>query len=373
MRILILTTHFSPNVGGVETHLDDLVKALVKRKKNTRVLAYNPLVTKVEASFFESKFNGYLKIMRIPWFRGHFYKLVSKPFLEFLYLVPGLFLVTPFVILASKINVIHAHGLIAGFTGIFWAKILGKRVVVSFHSVYSFPKKGLYIAFVRFFLKRADVVLCLSDQSVAEFIQLGLEKKKVRRFTYWVDSDLFNKDIVGIDAKNKKSFNLLFVGRLIREKGVEVLLNASKNFDEKVVLLIAGTGPMENMIKERSKKQKNIVFLGRKSQSDLPLLYSSTDLFIIPSIHEEGFGRVILEALWCGVPVLGSNRGAIPEAIDESVGKLIDISEENIIKWVNYFVNNRSILSGLESQTRKFAEERYSEKNVEEIIKAYNT
>jgi len=125
VKILQLSTHFSPNIGGVETHLDDLVNALTKRGHDVSVLTYRPLTTKARWKIREGK-KG-VQILRIPWIPGLFYKLVDKPFLEFLYILPGLFIATPFLILINKPEVIHAHGLVAGFTGVFWAKTFGKR------------------------------------------------------------------------------------------------------------------------------------------------------------------------------------------------------------------------------------------------------
>src|SRR6266404_3275277 len=113
MNILQLTSHYSPNVGGVETHLTDFVEFLQKKNYLVTVLTYQPLVTKASWKMHEKDEN--LEIIRIPWVAGFFYSLVSRPILEFLYLVPGLFAMTPFVLQSKKIDVIHAHGLVAGF------------------------------------------------------------------------------------------------------------------------------------------------------------------------------------------------------------------------------------------------------------------
>lgn len=89
MRILQLTPHFKPNMGGVETHLGDLVESLVARQNQVFVLTYRPITTK--ASWRISEKRGKLEILRIPWVPGLFYKLIHYPVLEFLYLFPGLF------------------------------------------------------------------------------------------------------------------------------------------------------------------------------------------------------------------------------------------------------------------------------------------
>src|SRR6266567_3857346 len=164
MRVLQLTVHFSPNVGGVETHLTDLVKGLAKKKHDVIVLTYRPLMTKAKWKFFER--GSHFSILRLPWVPGYFYAFVKNPIVEFLYLTPGLFFATPFVISKNKPEVIHAHGLIAGFIGVFWGNFFEKRIVLSTHSLYHFPKHGLYHDFAQWIFSSASTVICLSDQSV---------------------------------------------------------------------------------------------------------------------------------------------------------------------------------------------------------------
>jgi glycosyltransferase involved in cell wall biosynthesis len=370
MKILQLTVHYEPNVGGVETHLKDLVDELVKKKNEVTVLTYKPLTAKVSWRMFETR--NYLKVIRLPWVPGLFYKLVSKPLLEFLYLFPGLFVVTPFIILLTDPEVIHAHGIVAGFIGVFWSKVLGKRVVVSTHSIYHFPKKGAYRNFVFSIFKRADRVLTLSKQSKKEIEKLGIEKNKIVVFTYWIDLNIF-KPIE--DAKKKvgwkNKFVVLFVGRLVKEKGVLVLLKAARKWNKKITLAIAGTGPLESLITNHQSQITNCVYLGRVENDKLPVYYSAADLVIVPSIHDEGFGRVILESLACGTPVIAANRGAIPETMDNSVGELISVTSNNIKEIVDYFYKNSLELVKMSYKTRKYAERKYSKDNISAIINNY--
>lgn len=390
MKILQLTAHFAPNVGGVETHLGDLVGALVRKGSEVFVLTYRPLTTKTRWKMFEAG-KGY-QVLRIPWLPGFFYKLVGLPLLEFLYLLPGLFIAAPYAILLNNPDVIHAHGLVAGFVGGFWGKAFGKRVIISTHSIYHFPSGpgalragGLYANFARGIFKRADKVLTLSRQSAKEIESLGIDEKKIGVFTYWIDLEKFRSKVKGKRSKVKVGwegkFVVLFVGRLVEEKGVNELLKAAKIWNKKITLAIAGSGPLKSTINHPTPSRlrgtgqpstiDNLVFLGTIDNDKLPEYYNAADLVIVPSMHEEGFGRVILEGLACGTPVIGANRGAIPEAMDETVGKLIEVTPENIKKAVEYFYNNPDKLEKLSKKARKFAEKRYSERNVKTIINAY--
>lgn len=371
MNILQLTAHYYPNVGGVETHLSDLVLGLSKNGYEISVLTYNPLTTKAKARTLERQKNVF--IFRIPWFRGLFYRLVDKPALEFIYLFPGLFVVSPFVIVSKKIDVIHAHGLVAGAVAVIWGRILGKRVVVATHSIYDFPKSGAYRRFVQWIFHSAGHVLCLSNQSKKEIVQLGISENKVSVFTYWINQDVFKKNMKAkkILHWEKMQSIVLFVGRLVKEKGVRILLDASIRFDPGISLVLAGVGPLESEVREAAKKNNEIMYLGNISQADLPLYYSASSLLIVPSVHEEGFGRVILEALSCGLPVIAANRGGIKEALNSSIGELIEINKENIAKRVNALIKNPQRRNALAQNGIAFVKRHYSESNINTIIQSY--
>ncbi len=369
--VLLVSIGFSPNVGGIETHFDDLVEALSKEKIRNWVLTYKPITTKVQAPFFEKRGN-YTEIYRVPWISGIFYNLVKNPIAEFLYLVPGLFITLPILLLLKRnnINTIHSHGLIAGFVSVFWGSIFNKKVIVTTHSIYNFPKSGFYRKFSTWIFNNSDTVLTLSEQSKNEVKDLDISEDKIKVFTYWINLKIF-KEVT--NAKERlgwsHKFVVLFVGRLVPEKGLDELLRSFKNWDKKVTLVIIGAGPFESRIQKI--KKDNFVYVGKVKNDKLPIYYSAADLLIVPSTSEEGFGRVILESLACGTPVIGSNRGAISEAMDNSVGKLINITPESIENTVRYFYRNSDKLKQLSKNTRYFVEKRYSEKNVETIIKSY--
>lgn len=362
MKILQLTVHFSPNLGGVETHLDDLIRGLADKKHQVFVLTYRPLSVKTDWKFWQE--DKGVQILRLPWLPGWFNKLSKIPAGEFFYLVPGLFIVLPFILLFFRPNVIHSHGLSAGFVGAFWGKIFGIRTVLSTHSIYHFPKSGAFTAMAKWIFQTNEYNLCLSNQSAKELVDLGVSPQKVGRFTYWVDLDKF-KSVP--DAKRKIGwvgrFVVLFVGRLVSEKGIPELLQAAKLFKKGIDLKIAGSGPLESKVGK--------YYIGRISQADLPAYYSAADIVIVPSTHDEGFGRVIIEALACGTPIVAANRGAIPEAMDNSVGRLIDITPENINNTIVYFHKNAKKLLSMSKKAREFSVVRYSDVNINKIIASY--
>jgi glycosyltransferase involved in cell wall biosynthesis len=113
----------------------------------------------------------------------------------------------------------------------------------------------------------------------------------------------------------------LTVRNLVPRMGLEPLIEAFNNsplLKEKGLLLIAGRGPLEKKLHKmvaRFDLNQSIRFLGRVPEEDLPRIYQAADFFVLPTRKLEGFGLVILEAMACGTPVLGTPVGAIPELL----------------------------------------------------------
>ncbi len=377
LKILMLSPFFSPNVGGVETHLDDLCSYLQKRGHKVFVITYQPLTTIAKAPKHEYRQN--LEINRIGWVGNNlFHKLESYPLLEFIYLTP-LLLVYSFSFLVThrkNVDVIHAHGLNAAFVAKIMGKLFKKRIVVSIHAIYDLSKKPMLARLMKVSLYSFDKVLTLANKSKIELLSIGLDDKRIQVFKYWVDQEAFRprdtadcKKKLGLDDR----FVVLFVGRLLAIKGVNVLLNVAKklNFLKDIAFVFVGDGPSSNDIITASTDEENVFYFGKVENKKLGQYYNAADIFIVPSIYEEGFGRVILEALSCGTPVVASNKGGIPEALDRSVGMLIEPKTDEIQRAIESLYTNPEALANLRRKCRVYAENRFSENNALVIENAY--
>lgn len=126
---------------------------------------------------------------------------------------------------------------------------------------------------------------------------------------------------------------VLFVGRLDEVKGVTYLIKAMADLDAKLV--IVGDGPLRKSLEKQADKYADkIEFLGAKSHKELPVIYASADIFVMPSIttkkgQKEGLGLVLLEAMASGLPVIGTNSGGIPELVKDGYNGFL-IEEKNV-------------------------------------------
>lgn len=373
--ILILAIGFLPNIGGLETHLKDLIDELLKKKWKVIVLTYQPLHTPVLGKWIENGKN--LTIFRLPSLRGLFYTFLKSPILEFLFLEPFIFLFTPLILLIyPKIQVINGQGLIAGFSASFWSKIFKKRYVVSAQSVYEFPKMGLYRKVSKWIFESSDKVVAISKQSGRAIENLGISQDKIQIYRNWENHILFTpikKNIAKERIGFKNKFLVSFFGRLVEEKGIKLLLEAIKLANKNITFAIYGEGPLLNLVLKAEKKNKNLIYMKTITPDKLPLHYSASDIVIMPSTHEEGFGRVAAGALLCRTPVIASNRGALPEVVNEHVGKIIDPTPKEISKAINFYYSNKPALKKCAQNARKYALLKFSEKNADVIISTFQS
>lgn len=373
MRILILSWVFRPNVGGVETHLTDLTEYLRSKDHTVYVLTYAPLTTGVTNVPLRENLKG-LEIHRVRWIRQWFFsRLEANSVLWSTSLFAPLFIYTLIFMLRHKVDVIHAHGLVAASIAGPLSKLFKTRGVVSLHGLL---EQESLLKLSRFVLMPFDSILALSKRSKRDVVGSGVPESKVVVYTHWVDQSLFrpplNRNEIREDLGIKTScFIVLFVGRLCQGKGVGVLLEAAKKCPRGIEFLFIGPGPMEDEISKSAEKLGNVKLKGPMPAETLVNYYGAADLLVAPPQYEEGFTRVVLESLSCGTPVLAASKGCLVEMIDESVGRLVYPDVENLYRQIMYFYTNREELAKLAEQARKYAEERYSKRNAEVIMKAY--
>jgi glycosyltransferase involved in cell wall biosynthesis len=125
-----------------------------------------------------------------------------------------------------------------------------------------------------------------------------------------------------VESARNGVFTVGFAGRLLPEKGIRDLVAATRSLDGRVRLLVAGDGPLRAEVEATAGLQVDVVT--GLDHAQMPALYAQMDVLVLPSRTTprwaEQFGRVLAEALWCGVPVVGSDSGEIPWVIETTGG-----------------------------------------------------
>lgn len=270
MKILLGSHYFSPSTGGIETVSALLAGEFVRRGHEVRV---------VTQSLGEGDFP--FPVVRRP---GIFDLLGQIRWCDvFLQNNISLRTMWPLIFVRRPLFITHQTWITRADGSIGWQHRL-KRFLLRYAT--SFAISG----------------------AIAE----GLPGKSIRVGNPY-DAAVFN----GSSAQASRR-ELIFVGRLVSDKGVDLLLKALKLTDAKPHLTIVGDGPERAVLEKQAadlQLQPQVQFVGRRQGRQLAELLQQHEILIIPSIWDEPFGIVALEGIACGCVVVGSVGGGLAEAI----------------------------------------------------------
>jgi glycosyltransferase involved in cell wall biosynthesis len=116
-----------------------------------------------------------------------------------------------------------------------------------------------------------------------------------------------------------------YIGRLVEEKGVQILLQAVAGLDGYWLLKLVGTGPHASSLRALCAQlgiEERVVWVGQVPSAEIPRILNELDVLVLPSLTrrnwKEQFGRILVEAMACEVPVVGSSSGEIPHLIADT-------------------------------------------------------
>lgn len=177
---------------------------------------------------------------------------------------------------------------------------------------------------------RHDILRCYPeiDESRVSVIHNGIDLERWQRT---IDHDAVRA--LGIDPDRP---SVVFVGRITRQKGLPYLLEAARRLPAEVQLILCAGAPdtpeilreVQNGVAALQTERTGVVWIERMLSSiELSAVLSSATTFVCPSVYEP-LGIVNLEAMACGVAVVGTNTGGIPEVVDDGVtGRLVPIDQ----------------------------------------------
>lgn len=240
-----------------------------------------------------------------------------------------------------KIDIVHVQTpMVMGFAGLTAAKVLRVPIVSSFHTMVTnkpiidayYPKnkqlkkfaKMSMLKYLNMFYNRCDAVIAPTN-TIGTLLKRNGISRTIEVVPNAIDIGVMNPKVSGIKARKALGFGkrdkvILYLGRLSREKKIEVLLKAAALLikkDSRIRLVIGGTGPAERYYTDMAKRlgiMERTSFIGFVKQKDLPGIYAASDVVCLPSTFETQ-GIVLLEAMAVGRPVVGADYLAIKEMI----------------------------------------------------------
>jgi len=166
---------------------------------------------------------------------------------------------------------------------------------------------------------------------------------------------------------------IIYFGRLVEEKGVDVLIE-SVRYLPNIKLKIVGTGPDEDKLKSLAQNLANVSFEGQKWDEQLNELLSKARFVVVPSVWHENFPYVILQSFAMGKAVIGANRGGIPELIDDGkFGFIYDPTNlKELSSKIDFLWNNKELCIKMGIRAKRYSDSYFNDEHFyNEIVRVY--
>ncbi|MBI5680823.1 MAG: glycosyltransferase family 4 protein [Methanobacterium sp.] len=298
--------------------------------------------------------------------------------------------------LSHEIDITHAHYNMpySDYVALRYAKKKNVPFVVTYHadaqdSGGNFIRNLATFIYNRTLLKKvlkgADVIIATSNSFINESRFLGDFKEKIRVIPNGINIEEFEINLSKEECKAKLGLPLnkkiiLFLGNIVSYKGPDILIkafNEIKDEVEDVELVFAGRGEMQGELIKMANDLgiiDNIRFTGYVDEELKPIYFKSADIFCLPSITKaEAFGIVNLEAMACGVPIIASRLGGIPDIVkNEENGLLVNPNDsKSLADAILFLLKNEDIAQKMGNKGKRMVKDYSWEKIAEETDKIY--
>lgn len=383
MRIGIFTDTYIPFINGVTTSVLMLKGALEKK-------GHEVFIVTVNNEDLHYKYEDDDKIIRIP----------GVPIGIYDYRLTGIYPLKAInKIKKWNLDVIHSQTEFGVGT---FARIIAKQfnipLVHTYHTMYEdyihYITKGYFKKSSKKLVEYFTLFYC--DKTITELVvptkktyELFKKKYKVDRNIYIVptgiDVERFYRENNKVDVVkfrgelglNKDDFVILFVGRIGREKNLDLLVSSMKSLidvSKKIKLLVVGDGPDADMYKEYVKKNNisnNVIFTGKVSWDKVVSYYIISDVFATASTTETQ-GLTVIEAMAASLPVVCINDESFSTTVINDLNGMIFNNRREYKKAIITLFNDRKLLSNLGRQARIESEMHSSKYFAEKLLDVYN-
>jgi len=222
-------------------------------------------------------------------------------------------------------------------------------------------------------LEKIDFFIAISNFMKNLLLREGISKEKVTVVPNPVELKKFLK----LKPKKHKIPRILYLGNYEEFKGVKILLKALKEIKLKYKANFYGSGSLEKEMKNFVKKNKledKIRINNKVNYEKIPYLYQEHDIVVFPSIIEEAFGRVVIESMAAGKPIIASKVGGVVDlVVEEKTSLLVNPGDmEKLKRSLEKLLKNPKLREKLGKKGREIANKKYSgEKIAKELIRVY--
>jgi glycosyltransferase involved in cell wall biosynthesis len=379
--------------GAVEVIILSLSKELVKMGHNVTIIDRKYSKEDPAVEYIDGTKIVRLRSRRFP----HLSPIVRMGLNQFLFALG----VRRYLSRAEDVDIIHTHTSIIGLTLAMLCRNLRGKLIYTSHSARRLMDSPSLVGRLALLpenklFKRIKKTIVLSEVARERLILVNKVKSQtVVSIPFGIDLNRFNPNLSGEGIRQRYGLEgkevILFVGTINQRKGVEYLAKAANivvnefGYRNAFFLLV---GPTEafglrkdfqtqylakilSLIENHGLKE-NVRLTGLVPQEELGNFYAACDIFVLPSFAE-ALPAVLLEAMACGKPVIGTKAGGIPRQIEGQSGFLIEPgNERQLAERIKYLIDNPSRAKEMGACGRKNTEGEYNwTKIVEALLQVY--
>ncbi len=349
MKLAFFTDSYLPNTDGVVTYIVNYRRIFEKMGHEVYVFAPGTKKQKEENKDLHVHYFNSTSFKPYPDYRIALFPFVSATNM----------------IKEIKPDIVHSHGIsTTGIAAFQSARKINAPVIASFHTIVSeathyLTKRGnlqnlfesIMWKYMKWYYSNFDKVITPSN-----FSRAILEKHDIKNvivFPAGLDLDIFHPEVEYEFVNKKYGITgplVLYVGRLVIEKNLALLIDAAQNVVNKipnVKFVIGGKGPAMqyyNDLVKSSGLSENFIFTGFVPNEELSALYRSADVFAFPSVFDTQ-GLVVLEAMATGTPAVVPKDSASAECITDGENGYCFSDSRDFSEKIIFAIENKANLS----------------------------
>ncbi|PAE23353.1 glycosyltransferase family 4 protein [Bacillus sp. 7894-2] len=367
-KILLLTWEYPPHVvGGLSRHVYGLAGGL-KQDYEVHILTANP--------------GNLSSCEHINGIYIHRVKPLNEKDPNFLHWILGLNLAMEQKAMELSsfhhFEIIHAHDWLVGACGLSLKESLHCPLITTIHATEYGRNNGIYTELQKFIHTKEEQLIIGSDQVIvcSEYMkeevlqQFSIAREKIAVIANGISKEtlLDDPDSILEGLPVKKGGRLIFsIGRMVREKGFETLIEAAPIIKEKyqdAYIIVAGKGPMLEAHRKKARELKVddvILFPGFINDMQRLALFQKCAMAVFPSYYEP-FGIVALEAMITGKPAIVSNTGGLKGIVKQEYSGLFMVPGDpySFAEQVSALLENPKAADTIGKQGKKVAESLFS-------------
>lgn len=342
--------YFPPEVGGLESHVYYLCRALVRRGHEVHAVTSRsqPDLAPYEVVEGIHVWRSWLPGRTTLGWAGHAFTSMPR-----------------FGSLARTADVLHAQDIAAVLPCMVAQRVRNAPIVTTYHTSHFLKRANspFWRPIFKRFLEAADHNLAASTEIAAVGAAIA-PRVHIEPLTNGVDTDFFRPAIPALPPVREGRRRLIVPRRLFEKNGVEFLVRAMPLIAAEIDVeaVIVGDGPERSRLEALAASLgvgERLSFLGSRAHAEMPGLLSSADLAIFPSLME-ATSVAALECMACELPVAASRVGGLPQIVDDTVGALFHPADPQSLARVVVDLLQGGQLASLGTEARRRVVERWS-------------